>query len=118
MRKLRRSANKATRLSSGRGLIAAHFVHGRANVIALIFLVVVAALGAWWYFAPDSLPVLLKQQLPVSAKSNPVLYRWRDTKGDLHITDVPPTDRPYEILHYDPKTNVVPTVVPPKGSIR
>jgi hypothetical protein len=118
MRKLRRSANKATRLFSGRGLIAAHLVHGRANVIALIVLVIVAGLGAWWYFAPDTLPTIIKQQLPISAKSNPTLYRWRDAKGGLHITDTPPTDRPFETVHYDPKTNVVPTVVPPKGSIR
>jgi hypothetical protein len=91
MRKLRRSANKATRLFSGRGLIAAHLAHGRANVIALIVLVIAAGVGAWWYFAPDTLPGIVKQQLPVSAKSNPLLYRWHDAKGGLHITDVPPT---------------------------
>ena len=118
MRKLRRSANNGARPFSGRGVIAAHFAHGRANVFVLVLLVIVAGLGAWWYFAPDTLPAIVKQQLPVSAQSNPILYRWRDPKGGLHITDVPPTDRPYETVHYDPKTNVVPTVVPPKGSIR
>lgn len=95
-----------------------HAVRGRANVIVLILLVAAAGVGAWWYFAPDTLPVIVKQQLPVSEKSNPVLYRWHDAKGGLHVTDVPPTDRPFETLHYDPKTNVVPTVVPPKGTIR
>jgi hypothetical protein len=93
-------------------------MHGRANVIALIVLFIVAGLGAWWYLAPDTLPSIVKRQLPMSAKSNPTLYRWHDDKGGLHVTDVAPTDRPFETLHYDPKTNVVPTVVPPKGAIR
>jgi hypothetical protein len=93
-------------------------MHGHVNVITMTLLVIVAGVGAWWYFAPDTLPAVVKQQLPVSAKSNPTLYRWRDDKGGLHVTDVPPTDRPFETLHYDPKTNVVPTVVPPKGTIR
>jgi hypothetical protein len=93
-------------------------MHGRANVIALIVLFIVAGLGAWWYLAPDTLPSIVKRRLPMSAKSNPTLYRWHDDKGGLHVTDVAPTDRPFETLHYDPKTNVVPTVVPPKGAIR
>lgn len=36
------------------------------------------------------------------------LYKWRDDKGRLHVTDQPPPDRPYETVRYDPKTNVVP----------
>jgi hypothetical protein len=91
---------------------------GRSNVILFLLILVVAAAGAWWYLAPDTLPTFVKQQLPVSAKSNPTLYRWKDAKGGVHVTDVAPSDRPYETLHYDPKTNVVPTVVPPKGTVR
>jgi hypothetical protein len=93
-------------------------VEGRTTVIALIVLAIAAGAAAWWYFSPDTLPTVVKQQLPVSAKSNPTLYRWRDAQGGVHVTDVAPTDRPFETLHYDPKTNVVPTVVPPKGAIR
>jgi hypothetical protein len=59
------------------------------------------------------MPDAVRRQLPVSARANPGLYRWRDDKGRPHVTDTPPTDRPYETLKYDPKTNVVPTVVPP-----
>lgn len=79
----------------------------------LLVLVALAAGYAWWYFAPDTLPEFARKELPMSARANPVLYRWRDAKGQPHVTDVPPTDRPYETLHYDPRTNVVPTVVPP-----
>jgi Domain of unknown function (DUF4124) len=79
------------------------------------FLVVIAASAryAWWYFAPDALPDPLRKLLPASARANPVLYKWRDAKGRWNVTDTPPADRPYETLKYDPKTNVVPTVVPP-----
>ncbi|MEP6483232.1 MAG: DUF4124 domain-containing protein [Rudaea sp.] len=91
---------------------------GRINSILLLSTLTLAVAGAWWYFAPDTLPDAVRHHLPASAKSNPTLYRWKDAKGGVHVTDVPPADRPYETLHYDPKTNVVPTVVPPKGTIR
>ena len=84
----------------------------------LFLLVVVAAVAgyAWWYLAPDSLPDPVRKLLPVSARANPVLYRWRDAKGRWTVTDGPPADRPYEVIKYDPKTNVVPTVVPPASA--
>ena len=88
------------------------------TTLALAIVIGAVGIGAWWYVAPDTMPAIVKQQLPVSAKSNPTLYRWKDAKGALHVTDVPPADRPYETLHYDPNTNVVPTVVPPKDTIR
>ena len=84
--------------------------HGRAVLWALLAAVVAAALG-WWYFAPDTLPTALRHAAPPSpglADKPPALYKWRDDKGQLHVTDVPPTDRPYETVRYDPKTNVVP----------
>jgi hypothetical protein len=88
------------------------------TALALIVVAATAGVTVWWYVAPDTMPAIVKQQLPLSAKSNPMLYRWKDAKGALHVTDVPPADRPYETLHYDPNTNVVPTVVPPAGTVR
>ncbi len=88
------------------------------TALALVVVIASAGVAAWWYVAPDTMPAIVKQQLPLSARSNPTLYRWKDAKGALHITDVAPTDRPYETLHYDPNTNVVPTVIPPKDTIR
>ena len=110
MRRSQRFANKSFAASASSA--------GRANVVLLLLILFAACAGAWWYLAPDTLPDIVKHQLSVSAKSNPTLYRWKDAKGGVHVTDVPPTDRPYETLHYDPNTNVVPTVVPPKGTIR
>jgi Domain of unknown function (DUF4124) len=85
---------------------------GRAWPV-LLLLVALTAAYAWWYFAPDTIPDVVRKQLPISARGNPVLYRWRDDHGHPHVTDAPPTDRPYETLKYDPKTNVVPSIVPP-----
>lgn len=79
-------------------------------VVGLITLLAVAA-TAWWYFAPQTLPVAVRHAAPVSPNAqtaSPALYKWRDAKGRLNVTDVPPTDRPYETVRYDPNTNVVP----------
>ena len=73
-----------------------------------------AAAGAvWWYLAPDTLPDPVRKLLPVSDRANPALYKWKDAKGRWNVTDVPPTDRPYETLKYDPNTNVLPPAAPP-----
>ena len=80
----------------------------------LFLLVLALAAGfAWWYVAPDTLPDAVRAQLPQSDRANPALYKWRDAKGRWNVTDVPPKDRPYETLKYDPNMNVVPSIVPP-----
>ena len=76
--------------------------------ILVVLLLLSAGAGAWWYFAPDTLPAFVKAQLPASPKSAPALYKWRDAKGHLHYTDTPPADRPYETVRYDPNANVLP----------
>lgn len=88
---------------------------GRAVPWLLALLALTAWAGSWWYLAPESVPGPLKAVLPVSPSANPLLYKWRDGKGQLHVTDTAPTDRPYETLRYNPNTNVVPSVVPPPG---
>ncbi|MGA9335850.1 MAG: DUF4124 domain-containing protein [Rudaea sp.] len=89
---------------------------GRGLIPVLILLALGAA--AWWYFAPNSLPAPVRALLPSSPKANPPLYKWRDAKGRLQITDVPPKDRPFETLHMNPNVNVVPSVVPPPAAAR
>ena len=85
---------------------------GRVWPFFLVLLLAAAGWG-WWYLAPDTLPDAIRRQLPVSARANPVLYKWKDDKGRWHATDTPPSDRPYQTLTFDPRTNVVPSVVPP-----
>jgi hypothetical protein len=91
-------------------------IRGSAKPWLLALLAVAAGMGSWWYLVPDSMPGPIRALLPASPQANPVLYKWRDAKGGLHITDEPPLDRPYETLKYNPKTNVVPSVVPPPGT--
>jgi hypothetical protein len=85
---------------------------GSARVL-LLLLALLAGAGAWWYFAPDTLPAIAKAWLPPAPRSSPPLYKWRDAKGHLHVTDTPPQDRPYETVRYNPDTNVLPPGVAP-----
>ncbi|MFO1517683.1 MAG: DUF4124 domain-containing protein [Lysobacterales bacterium] len=83
---------------------------GRA-VLWIVPVLALAAALAWWYFAPDTLPPALRHAAPPSPRLDaapPALYKWRDAQGQLHVTDVPPTDRPYETVRYRPELNVVP----------
>jgi hypothetical protein len=86
--------------------------YGRA-LLATVVALLLAVLAAWWYFAPHTLPAFVQQKLPESPKANPPLYEWRDAQGHLHVTDTPPTDRPYKTLRFDPKTNVLPSGAAP-----
>lgn len=82
---------------------------GRASV-PLLFLAALAAAGfAWWYLAPETMPSWLTRPMLSAEREGRPLYKWRDDKGRLHVTDVPPKDRPYETVRYDPDTNVVPS---------
>ena len=83
---------------------------GRTTWMALAALMLFAAV-AWWYFAPDTLPTALRHAAlpsPNLTAAPPELYKWRDEKGQLHVTDVAPKDRPYETVRYNPNTNVMP----------
>lgn len=76
--------------------------------------VAVLALAAVWAFSPQSLPAWLTRPIIGHSYQNPPLYKWRDAKGRLNITDKPPVDRPYETVQYDPDANVVPGATPTK----
>lgn len=81
------------------------------RVIGWSLALLAAAVAAWWYFAPQTLPTVVRHVAPTSPnaeKASPTLYKWRDASGRLNVTDVPPKDRPYETVRYDPNTNVVP----------
>jgi hypothetical protein len=76
-------------------------------------LVAIAAIAAaTWRWYPAILPARLAHQLPASPGLGPPLYKWRDAKGRLNVTSTAPADRPYEVVRYDPNTNVVPGKTP------
>lgn len=83
----------------------------------LLLALIAAALWAWWTYAPDSVPVVVRQQLsPIVAApaTNPVLYKWKDDQGHWNVSDQPPEGRPYETVTIDPDTNVLPSGVAPE----
>jgi hypothetical protein len=86
-----------------------HGAQGRASFLFTFLVALIAAIAAWWYFAPASMPPWLARSVPASPKLGPPLYKWRDDKGRLQVTDKPPADRAYETVRYDPTTNVVPS---------
>jgi hypothetical protein len=86
-----------------------HGAQGRASFLFTFLVALIAAIAAGWYFAPASMPPWLARSVPASPKLGPPLYKWRDDKGRLQVTDKPPADRAYETVRYDPNTNVVPS---------
>ncbi|HET7844734.1 MAG TPA: DUF4124 domain-containing protein [Xanthomonadales bacterium] len=87
----------------------------RTTTALLLLATALGASWAWWRYAPASLPVFARTALPTSPAArpdNPPLYKWRDAKGRWQITDVPPSDRPYETVVVDPNTNVMPSLLP------
>ncbi len=88
------------------------FGFGRA---LLLLALIAAALWAWWTYAPESVPKVVREQLPVAAPAPaPMLYKWKDAQGRWNVTDQPPAGRPYEAVRVDQDTNVLPAGVPPE----
>ncbi len=86
---------------------------------ALVALALLAAGAAWiWRYQPERLPAEWRRQNPHSREYSPTVYRWRDASGQVHLTDTPPADRPDEVVHIDPRQNVVPSTLPPPGATR
>lgn len=76
----------------------------------LLLALIAAALWAWWTFAPDSVPAVVRQQLSAPARpANPTLYKWKDAQGHWNVTDQPPQGRPFEAVQINPDTNVLPS---------
>ncbi|HVV97136.1 MAG TPA: DUF4124 domain-containing protein [Vicinamibacterales bacterium] len=86
----------------------------KASHILLLVTAIAGAGALVWRFRPDWLPDLVAKRLPASPVEAPPLYKWRDARGRLNVTSTPPADRPYEVVRYDPKTNVVPSGSTPR----
>jgi hypothetical protein len=69
-----------------------------------------AVAGIAWYAArdPDAArkeEVARARAAQAAADAEPVLYRWRDADGVLHITEEPPKGRKYERVSRDAPAN-------------
>ena len=76
-------------------------------------LLLLAGAGAWvWNYRPEWLPQEWRRANPNSREYMPAVYRWKDDRGVVQLTDTPPKDRPYEEVRIDPRQNVVPNLGP------
>jgi hypothetical protein len=73
----------------------------------LVLAVLAMAAAAWWFSRDTPEQARFKQQRAEQAAADiaeakrPVVYRWRDADGVLHITSAPPSSGPYERIHTD-----------------
>lgn len=97
--------------------------------VAVAVALVAIALMAWWMYWPETFPILRQRPeaapgaratgpgqaarapdtRPGAGGESPPLYKWRDESGQLHITDQPPANRPFEKVVVDGNTNVLPS---------
>lgn len=85
------------------------------KVLVVIVLVAVAA-GAYYIYRNPTVVNPLVEGTPLErtvreALGTTRLYKWRDAKGTVHITDEPPPEgTKFEKLEYQNDANVVPSV--------
>lgn len=71
------------------------------------------AAAAWWTTRESPEQARAKQQraeqaaAQIAEDARPVLYRWRDADGVLHVTDQPPAGRDYERIDRDAPPAIV-----------
>ena len=79
---------------------------------AIVGGVLIGGAIAWWSNRESPEQLEAKQQRAASASAEaaedarPVLYRWRDANGTLHVTDEPPKGRKYERIDREPKPGI------------
>ena len=85
------------------------------KVLLVIVLVAVAA-GAWYVYRNPTVVSPLVEGTPLESTVRETLgttrlYKWRDDKGTVHITDKPPPEgTKFEKLEYQNDANVVPSL--------
>ena len=77
----------------------------------LFFAVLIAGALGWWYLGHpgyETTEQKLARYDAAEKAAEPKVYRWRDDKGVLHVTDTPPSNRPYEKVELNEDVNVMP----------
>ncbi len=88
----------------------------------LAIIVLAVAAGAYYVYRNPTVVSPLVEGTPLERTVRDVLgttrvYKWRDAKGTVHITDEPPPEgTKFEKLEYHNDANVVPSV--PKKTIK
>lgn len=91
------------------------------KVLAVIVLAIVAA-GTYYVYRNPTVISPLVEDTPLETTVRETLgttrlYKWRDAKGTVHITDKPPPEgTEFEKLEYQNDANVVPSL--PKNTTK
>ena len=79
---------------------------------ALLLGILAGAAVAWWFSRDTPSQVKAKQDRAQQAAAaqiedaRPVLYRWRDDAGTLHVTSTAPSGRSYERIPIEPAPGI------------
>ena len=79
---------------------------------AIVGGVVIGTAVAWWANRDTPEQRQAKEQRAAQAAAataedaRPVLYRWRDENGTLHVADTPPKGRSYERIDREPREGI------------
>lgn len=79
---------------------------------AIVGGVAIGAAIAWWSNreSPEQREAMERRASAAAAAeaedARPVLYRWRDDNGTLHVTDEPPKGRKYERIDREPRPGI------------
>jgi len=82
---------------------------------AILAGVVVGGFAGWWALGHPGYETTEQQlqRLEASQKAaGPALYRWRDDRGVLQLTDTPPKGRKFEKVTLREDVNIVPMAPP------
>lgn len=86
-------------------------------VHAIVAGVVVGGAVGWWAMGHPGYETTEQalSRLEAHQKTRgPVLYRWRDENGVLHLTDTPPKNRKYEKVASRDDINIIPMAPEPE----
>jgi len=84
--------------------------------VLVVIVVVAVAAGAYYIYRNPGVVTPLVEGTPLERTvrdtlGTTLLYKWRDAKGTVHITDEPPPEgTKFEKLEYRNDANVVPSV--------
>lgn len=84
----------------------------QSGAVPMWLLIVLGIMGGvllYWYTTPQETPSWVRGWLPGVPEYTGPLYRWRDDRGQLQVTDKPPSNRSYEVVQYRSDTNVAPS---------
>jgi hypothetical protein len=90
--------------------------------VLIVIVVVAVAAGAYYVYRNPTIVSPLVEGTPLESTVRETLgttrlYKWRDAKGTVHITDEPPPEgTKFEKLEYQNDANVVPSL--PKNTTK